>query len=354
MIQGHGGNVYGLSKKLGCNSDDIVDMSSNINPLGPPQALVSYLQNHFSVMCRLPESDAQTVIDMFSAYYSIPSNHILAGNGTTQFIYTAPQALKMKNALIIGPTYADYADACKMYGVNYTYGLATPETQFVPDRLHLKSQINAADTVFICNPNNPTGILLSWEVLSEWIQAFPNTRFIIDESYLPFVGDHAQRFMTASFKNVIVLYSMSKIFCIPGLRIGFLIAHPTYIEAFQHYSTPWSMNAFAQESAKYLLSHDMTDFVTRTQQYIHDQRMIMEQRIRVSPQLKVFPSTTGFMLIQLLGQQRADSICETLASQRILIRNCANFIGLSNAFIRISVKKMNENLDFLDKLLKIV
>ncbi|MBU0988094.1 MAG: aminotransferase class I/II-fold pyridoxal phosphate-dependent enzyme, partial [Proteobacteria bacterium] len=225
MLIGHGGNIYDLAQRLDCDPFEIIDMSSNVNPLPPMPGLMNFLKKNIHTITALPEADAQSAAQAFALRYSLDSDQVIAGNGSTQFIFAIPQALKTRRALILGPTYADYADACNMHAVPYDYFTASESLDFQPDIAAVSRQVKAYDTVFICNPNNPTGALIPKADLLRLARSCPNTYFIVDESYLPFVKAADQLSMLGcGLDNVLVLNSMSKIFRIPGLRIGFLIS----------------------------------------------------------------------------------------------------------------------------------
>ena len=157
MLNGHGGNIFEMARRHGCHADNILDMSSTINPLGPPPGLMDYLRTNLSVATRLPEVDSGETARQYAEYLSVNPHRILAGNGTTQFIYAIPQALESRRILIVGPTYSDYADAWKMHGVSATMMMASESDNFMPDLALLNKKLAEADTVSICNPNNPTG-----------------------------------------------------------------------------------------------------------------------------------------------------------------------------------------------------
>ncbi len=112
MIHGHGGDIYALAEELGCDAAHIIDMSSNINPLGMPPGLPDALKAQMDAVGLLPQADSRAVIESMADLLAVAPGRMLAGNGTTQFIYNTCPALATAKALIIGPTYADYADAC--------------------------------------------------------------------------------------------------------------------------------------------------------------------------------------------------------------------------------------------------
>jgi threonine-phosphate decarboxylase len=346
MIRGHGGNVYGLAKNLGCSVNEIIDMSSNVNPLGPPPGLLKHLQEHMDQIRALPEVDAQRAVDRFAGHFGISPDQVLAGNGTTQLIYDLPRALETQLALIVGPTYADYRDGCRQNHVENACWLTRKRDDFQPDLAAIENVLTPCDTVYICNPNNPTGTLVEGEALRRLSRKFPDKTFVVDESYLPFVPDSEQwSLIIERPKNVLVLHSMSKIFRIPGLRIGFVVGEPTCIDRMRTYALPWSVNSLALEAVHYLLSPNDTvaQFVAATRVILDKEKKAMHRRLAVIPGIRLFPSVTGFFLVQLPNQHRSKTVCEKLAREKILVRDCANFKGLSDRFIRISLQDKPKN-----------
>jgi len=153
MISGHGGNIYDLAEKNGCRPDQIIDMSSNLNPLGPPPGLFEFLTNNISVVKALPDAGAKLLTESFQKTHGIDKGRVLAGNGTTEFIYSIPKALNIKKALILGPTYSDYEDACLMNRTNCSMLKAEASNCFYHDPERIARKAENADLVIICNPN---------------------------------------------------------------------------------------------------------------------------------------------------------------------------------------------------------
>ncbi|OQY59364.1 MAG: hypothetical protein B6245_07125 [Desulfobacteraceae bacterium 4572_88] len=356
MINGHGGNIYDMARQLGCATWDIIDMSSNVNPLGPPLGLADFLRAHMDAILALPQVDSREMVKIFADRHNIDASLVLAGNGTTQFIYTIPKALETKKACILGPTYADYADACAMHGRYHEYLISHEDSDFKMDMDHIQKGTHGFDTVFICNPNNPTGVLIPGDDLEKLCRSQPDTYFVIDESYLPFADDSDRHSMlNRRLSNVVVLNSMSKIFRVPGLRIGFLIASEKIIEKFERHVLPWSVNSLAQLAVSYLMERKSgTDaFVENTRAFLAAERKGLGESLRTISDMRLFPSTTSFILIRLPENQRAEEVCAHFARKRTLIRNCANFAGLSDRFIRISLKTRENNVMAAEMLLNL-
>lgn len=346
MIQGHGGNIYALAKQLGCRPEDITDVSSNINPLGPPPGLMDYLKDQLAAVCVLPEVDSRTITGRMAQFLGVDYNGLLAAAGTTQLIYTMFDVLASQRVLIVGPTYADYADACRMAGVEPQYFLTDAEDKFQPDLDRLAREAIQADTVVICNPNNPTGVMIPGPDLKTLCRSFPDTRFVIDESYLAFVpAGQAESMVTCGLENVIVLHSLSKIYRLPGLRIGFLIAAAPVIKRFQRVMPPWRLNSLAQAACRFVMDNptEIDRFVVETRRFISAERARFIECIGSAGKLVVYPSCASYLLIQLPDGFKADKMCRRFEQQKILVRNCSNFHGLDDRFIRIALNLAEVN-----------
>ncbi len=355
MIIGHGGNKTALAQTLGCPEDEIIDMSANLNPLGPPERIRTVIKQSLSAINALPEPDARSMTLGFARFHDIDPDTVMAGNGTTWFIYTLPLALGAKKVVILGPTYSDYADACRMHGIEPAFWLARPENGFVPDLEAVSKAAAGADLVFICNPNNPTGVLLKQAEIMNLVQQHPDVCFVVDESYLPFVpgGNEISLVHARTVPNLLVLSSMSKIFSIPGLRTGFLSGSGPVIEKVTAYCQPWSVNALAQAVIKDIFDHpeQIAPFYDRTCAYLQEEKQVFLETVADVPGLVPVSGCTGFILAQLRSHT-APKVCRRVGQDRILIRDCSNFFGLDHGFVRFSLKDRETNLKLAASLKK--
>lgn len=353
MRNGHGGNVQALARHLGCPVETIIDMSSNLNPFGPPEGLLEHLQECVQEIVALPEVDALGMIRDFAGFYDLDPDRVLAGNGTTELIYALPQMLKTRKALILAPTYADYANGCRLAGIEPVHFFLKKTEGFRPDLEKLSTAVTAVDTVFFCNPNNPSGILTPKQEIEALVREHPKVRFVIDESYLPFVfGGEEQSLTRTELPNIISLNSMSKVFRIPGLRVGFLIATQEMVQTMVRYAQPWAVNTLAQSAVKYLMGRktEIREFLERTRQVMQKERENFLEVVANWRQLRFFPSSTYFLLVSLENGSRSADLCQALGREKILVRDCANIRGLSDRFIRVSLKTPKENGNLLEQL----
>lgn len=155
--------------------------------------------------------------------------------------------------------------------------------------------------------------------------------------------------------NVIVLLSVSKIFKIPGLRTGFITACGDKIEKFRSYLLPWSTNSLAQLAIDYIADHKVLiqSFIDDTRHYFKDQRQQFYHTIGNDDHFRLFKSQAPFVLIKMRGGLSANYVWQRLAREKILIRRCTNIQGLSDRFIRISLKTPADNRLLASRLLAI-
>ncbi len=348
MLRGHGGEIYHLARKLGLNPSEIKDHSSNVSPLPPPQGLYDLLKAHLAEIENLPEVDSFTLREKLAQIYSLHQDQILPSSGTTEWIFGIPKILNPKRVIILGPTYSDYADAAKQLGIRPIFILAEEETLFSPPLEDLTNRLQKKDLVFICNPNNPTGALIPPQKLQEIIFNFPDVFFIIDESYSDFVEERASLLdLGKPPENTIILRSFSKIYRIPGLRLGFAIASQKLSEFLWSLFLPWNVNRLAQVAGNWLL--DQKDYIIKVREFVKDERKRILKILKDLP-LKIFPSRTHFFLLKF--PHKVHSLWKALLYQHhILTRDASNIYGLNPYFLRFALRSREEN-DYFCKALK--
>lgn len=357
MLIGHGGNIHEVARKFGFAIEEIIDLSSNLNPLGPPPGLLAYVSEHMDAITALPEVDAGHLIRQMARKMDMDPGRFAAAGGTTQFIYALPRVLGLRNALIVGPTYADYADACALAQCRTDYLMCTADDHFNPDLHRLASLAPQYQAVFICNPNNPTGAHIPVARVAELCRNAPDTLFIVDESYLPFHENAtAESCIPLQMPNVVILNSMSKIYRIPGLRIGFMIAAPNIIKQIRPHILPWSVNSLACAAMDFIMDNDarLVEFTETARQYIKTAKSRFLELFKTVNAIKLFIGEGPFILARLAPNLTAAQICEELARQRLLIRNCDNFTGLTRQDIRFSFKSLEINDKLAETLIRAI
>jgi len=349
----HGGDILAVARSLGCSPAELDDMSSNLAPFGPAPGVREALLARLDEIAYLPETGSESLCDCLGAKYNRGREEILAGNGTTEFIFGLPVGLRPRVGVVVNPSYGDYRLACSWAGVEMLDFNLDPAVDFVLDLSKLAGILQGDELVFLCNPNNPTGALTPSRQLHEFIARHRASHFLVDEAYLPFTGEESLLDLPP-LDNLLVLQSYSKIFCIPGLRLGFMVGPAGLLARLRKRSKPWGVNRLAQVAGEYLCRH-ADAYVTEVASFIDGERKIVAEQIAKLPGVKVVPGRANFLLVRLGdGRLGAGELRHRLLERRFIIRNCANFTTLDEHYFRLSLKDSATNRRCLAALTEII
>ncbi len=348
----HGGNILAVANQLGCPVADLLDMSSNLMPLPMVAGLRDTIIARLDEIAYLPETESGTLRDLFAARHRRAGNEVLVGNGTTDFIFAAPALAGLKRAVIVNPTYNDYRLACDWAGLPVTDFPLAAADDFHLDLARLANTMAGGELVFLCNPNNPSGGLIRSADLHAMIAAHPKTLFLVDESYLQFTRE-ISLLNLEPLPNLLLLTSYSKIYGIPGLRLGFLTGAPERLTAISARNKPWGVNRVAQVAGEFLVTHGdaHVDAVLR---YTDEHRPGFVAALAALPGIEVVNGVCNFILCRLTGDMRAGALRTAMLAHRIIIRDCANFTGLDDRYFRVCLKDPAGNRRCLEALRQIL
>jgi threonine-phosphate decarboxylase len=348
----HGG-VDGAKQALeGILEEEILDFSISINPLGPPPGLREALTNALGTISQYPEITSVSLAKKLAAYHGIPADHVIVGNGTADLLFSLIPQLPGNKALIPHPTFVEYERACGIYRweIRHIPPRNTENFAFDPDEI--LRQIQSDTTLFLCQPNNPTGRCLDPETIAEILKRVKKTGayVILDEAFLPFTGRPSFISQVRRQPRLIVLRSMTKSYAIPGLRLGYACASPEIISRWASFLPPWNVNSLAQAAGIYCLEHG-EPHLKASRAFIHAERKRVTQQIERIASLSVLPSEANFFLVAIHSESfTADFLYPTLAKRGILVRHCGSFRGMGSHHIRIGLKSEAENQKLIDVL----
>ena len=354
----HGGNLTSASLLYKIKIDRFIDFSANINPLGMSPEVKNALLKSIDFVPYYPEPYCERLKTEIANYLGINKENILVGNGSCDLIYLTVRSFKPKNVLIPVPTFSEYEYAVKINGGRCHFLRLSKNNKFLWEPESIVEHLNGIDMIFICNPNNPTGSLIAKEALLSIVTICKknNVKIVIDEAFIDFVENHESFSMVrdATFiENLIVLRSLTKFFGLAGLRVGYLTGKSQLIKKIALQQIPWAVNALGQIAAKEALKDKK--FIKETRNYIQQERRYLWNKLKAIEGIEPYPATANFILCHLSKEDMNSSfITEKLGYQGILIRDCKNFRGLNNKFIRIAVKKREENLKLISALNKIL
>ena len=340
----HGGNIYKLQRE---GKKDILDYSSNINPLGVPESLKKAVSENFSVLTRYPDINYTELRESIGKYNNVNSENIIAGNGATEVLFLYIKALKPKKVLIAAPTFAEYERAVKNAECEIDFFELKEEDNFILNKDKFIQKAKNYNLAVICNPNNPTGKFISKEIIFEINENLKKsgTKLFIDECFIEFILGWKEK-TSALFKseNIFILRALTKFFALPGLRLGYGICFDKkIIEKINEIREPWSVNGFADLAGKVILND--IEYIKNTEKWILEERKYFTdslKEIEENKKIKIYETETNFILIKLL-EMTSEEFKSRMEEKNILVRNASNFKFLDNSFIRFAIKDREKN-----------
>lgn len=349
----HGGNIKGFAAQYGLDSEKVIDFSASINPFGPPEWLRMVISSSISDLVNYPDPHCLTLKEKIAAKHGVGAQNICLGNGSSELLFHLPMAVNAKKALIPVPSYVDYQAACESAGLK----LATVEIG-ISGNLDLDfGSLNEAISSLACenllviigNPNNPTGRTVSSEELKRTALKFPEVFFLVDEAFGDFVPD----FKSLSFErlqNVAVLKSFTKMFSVPGIRTGYLVADAAIVDALEKILPPWRIGGINIRVAEAAIDDEV--FTRTSADRIAALRKDLIQRLTEFRCFSVVEGAANYLLVKIVSDFKSAYKLEAqLANFGICIRVCDNFQGLGGNWFRIAVKGKEDN-DYLIEALK--
>lgn len=328
----HGGDIYNNNVKY--------DFSVNTNPLGIPETVKIKLTENIDLFEKYPDMECSKLRMAISEKENIPKENILCGNGASEIFKLVTNAIMPKKALVTSPAFSGYSHALYGTGAKIEYYYLEEEKNFVIDTSILDKIPLDCDIIFLCSPCNPTGRIISKEVFME-VLAYceKNSIYLVaDECFLGFVPDYELLSMKSEIYSnyLIVVNAFTKLYAMAGLRLGWCVCgNKGLLARMKQLQTEWSVSVAAQIAGVSALEDK--DYIVQTRKLVALERNRMIKCFETKG-IKVFPSDANFLLIK-----SEINLYEKLLKKQILIRNCNNFIGLSDGFYRIAVRSQEEN-----------
>jgi L-threonine-O-3-phosphate decarboxylase len=337
----HGGAQARELRALGLDPREALDFSANINPLGPPPAVLQAIRD--ADYSRYPDPDCLDLREAIAARLHLRPQEILIGNGSTELIHLTARAFSSggQRCTIAGPTFGEYEAGARSAGGRVQEVRATEATGFRPDIPALRQALAGSALTFLCNPNNPTGAYLSREDVMALAEGYAGV-LVIDEAYASFVDGAWDALDLIAGGKAALLRSMTKDYAIPGLRLGYLLAREDLIERVRRYQVTWSVNAGAIAAGLAALAEDA--YLDTARALVRKNKALLVQGLR-DLGLPVVEGTANFVLARV-GD--AAAMRRRLILQGLVVRDCASF-GLP-AYIRIAVRTEPDCLRLLEAL----
>lgn len=345
-VYGHGGDLETASLKYGIAPNGFTDFSANINPLGPPPGLMDRLKEALPGVVRYPDPGHRTLTSLLAQRNHVQEASIVIGNGAAENMALALLAISPKMVGIVEPCFSEYATLSRQFGSEVRSVFGTEERAFKAAVEDVERLIADSDLVFIGQPNNPNGVQYGLDELRFFADAGERyeTYVVLDEAFIDFIPASERQSLLPElerYKYVILIRSMTKFYAIPGLRLGYAIAHPQLATVMADKQVSWSVNLLALIAGEHCLAAS-EEYEATTIALVTQQREFLRERLnRIG--CTTWPGEANFLLVRLPVGWTATGMQEALGRRGILVRSCAMYPGLSDRDIRIAVKNSEDN-----------
>ena len=344
----HGGNISKKAKELGISENQILDYSANISPLGIPSHIKKAMVDAIEGTINYPDPDCTALREAIGRQDGVEPDCVTCGNGGADLLYRLAFGLKPKKVLLPVPAFVEYEEAMTAAGARMVY-------ETMDEDFHIREDMTEritenTDLVILCNPNNPTGLLTPRrQVLAVLERAKEmHCRVLVDECFLEICREEEQYTVKPYLKeypNLMILKSFTKLYAIPGVRLGYLLcADREVIAQVNRAGQAWSVSHIAQCAGVAALSHP--EYKAAVIDAVEKELIYMKKEMANLP-LTLYDGRANYLFFRTPGVTDLD---RRLESRGIMIRNCSNYVNLGNDYWRIAVKTHEENVILLREL----
>ncbi len=341
-MQYHGGDIYRNQIRQ--------DFSVNTNPLGMPDSVREALHQAVEEAEHYPDIHAQELANAVAEQLQISEKQLVFGNGASELFHAVLHAVKPSKILIPVPSFLGYEEAAKALDCEVIFYEMKKEENFCLTERILDVLDESISLVFLANPNNPVGNLVELELILKIAEKCRqcDITLVLDECFMELTGKE-QKYSFLShleeFPNVVVVRAFTKLYAIPGVRLGYLVCEQTLAEKIRLQLPEWNLSVFAQRAG--VAASKEQGYVARAVACIQTQRLFLREELKAAGCI-VYDSDADYLLFY-----SEKKLYELFLQRGILIRDCSNFRGLKSGYYRIAVKSEEQNRIFAEVLRQI-
>lgn len=290
MQYAHGGDIY---------TYNLLDFSINVNPLGPADAVVEAAARSLQRIGEYPDSQSRELRNALAEKKGLAAEQFVIGNGAADLLFSLVLAEKPQKAMIVIPAFSEYEQALKTVGCEILYHEVKKENNFRLGTDLTEKITSELDFLFLCSPSNPAGQAVEKEFLIKIAEKCEKerVRLVLDECFVQFLtsGEEASmQLETGRFRYLFVLQAFTKIYAVPGIRLGYGISSDkALLERMETVRQPWSVSTPAQAAGLSALKEDHREEQTR--QLVKSERERMEKELE-NLRIEYIPSEANFLL----------------------------------------------------------
>lgn len=345
----HGGNLAWAATIAGCPASSLLDFSASINPLGPPTTVLNAIQVAFSQLTHYPDPNYLSLRSHLSIHHQIPIENILPGNGSAELLtWVGRELAQQDETVLFTPAFGDYQRAltafnAKVRTIAFDVLTHTSLNELIPTDVDFSQS-----GLLLNNPHNPTGRLFPRAEILSLLERFGLV--VIDEAFMDFLPHNQSESLISEvehYPNLMILRSLTKFYSLPGLRLGYAIAHPDFLQRWQAWRDPWPVNVLAEVAAIAGLEDQV--FQQATWDWLETAHPQLKKALNQISGLFALESVANFFLVQteIPSSQLQRQL---LINHQLLIRDCLSFPELGDRFFRVAVRTEADNSQLIQAL----
>ncbi|KAA0955689.1 pyridoxal phosphate-dependent class II aminotransferase [Sporosarcina sp. ANT_H38] len=335
----HGANPHNVYARLGIEPPTrLLDFSENVNPMGPPDSVTKMWPSLLAMLKAYPNPEGEPFLSAAADYHGISPACLVAGNGAAELLALLAERYRGKRAIVVHPTFSEYEATLLAKDVEIVRVFASEIDGFKLPMETILEAMTSASVLYLCTPNNPTGIMPERTDLNVIIEhgAEVGCDVVLDEAFIDFV-DESLSFI-ANIKNnphVIIVRSMTKMYAIPGIRLGYIAADPSIIRGIKALAPHWNVNGLAAQIGAVCLQE--VQYREQAIQYSNSEREKMTLFLKGND-CNVTNSVTNFISFTLGSGRDSNKLYEDMLARGIVLRHSQNFRGMDGRWLRIGMK----------------
>jgi threonine-phosphate decarboxylase len=346
QAQAHGGDIWGASRLLGIPRNEILDLSASLNPLGPPAGLIEEITRGMKDLCYYPDRQTWDLRNALAEKFGLRPGNVLPGNGSTNLIRLLSRALTMRNIVVIAPAFGEFARSLALAGAHFHFHPLAEKNNFSPTMDDLdKIFADSPSCIILSNPLTPSGGLVDREILDQLVAKAQRIRawIVLDEAFMDFATAEARNWSPQLLEDnprLVVLRSMTKFYCLAGLRLGYMLCSRHTGKQLAPLGEPWSVNTMAQRAGVFCLKQE--EYETKTRDAVDKWRAGQAERL-AGMGCHVYPSQVNYLLLRLpMPGPNAAQVAAYCAAKGVLVRDCSNFPVCTHHHLRVAVATPEE------------
>lgn len=356
----HGSDFELVAKQYGIPKEHIVSFSANVNPLGLSPKLRQGLMDSIDKVMSYPDRDYTELRASIGCYCGADPDQILVGGGATEIISLFIKNIAPKKAMLINPTYSEYAREIALEGGELVSYQLLPENEFLINLDDLCGKLDASfDLLILCNPNNPTSSAVHQGDMRRLLaHCRKNGIYVmVDETYAEFAPDLADITsipLIGEFDNLLVLRGVSKFFAAPGLRLGYgMTSNTGVLDYIRSTKNPWTLNSLAAAAGCAMFEDG--DYIARTKDFTHREMARLCGILRQEENLHVYEPSANFVLLRILKEGVTSGVVfEHCIRKGLMLRDCSSFPGLGENHVRFCLNLPEQNDKLVSSILELV